>query len=89
MMMASIGGLYRAAISRILTVSITIRRDGGKDRSARLGAKSRWGWWLALAFLLAGGIVVAAWIKGGPVQMREEAVELSARQVGVNGQVGR
>jgi hypothetical protein len=36
-----------------------------------------------------GGVLIAAWIKGGPVQMHEQAVELSARQVGVNGQVGR
>jgi len=66
-------------------VSITIRRDGGKERRA----KTHRLWWLVLAFLLAGGMVLAAWIKGGPVQMREVAVELSARQVGVNGQVGR
>jgi hypothetical protein len=50
---------------------------------------AHWGWWLLLAILLAGGVLIAAWIKGGPVQMHEQAVELSARQVGVNGQVGR
>ena len=64
-------------------MSITIRRDGGKSRAAKSRKWYLVGW-LVLAFLLAGGIVLAAWIKGGPVQMREQAVELSARQVGVN-----
>ena len=70
-------------------LSITIRRDGTTTRAAKSRGLGPWLWWLALAVLLAGGVVLAAWIKGGPVQMREHAVELSARQVGVNGQVGR
>lgn len=72
-------------------MSITIRRDGGKNAGRNRAAKSHRGrwllWWLVLVLILAGGVAALAWIKGGPVQMREVAVELSARQVGVNGQV--
>ncbi|WJS99804.1 hypothetical protein [Novosphingobium humi] len=68
-------------------MSITIRRDSGKKNGRNGSGKSLRLWWLVLAVLLAGGIVALAWIKGGPVQMREVAVELSTRQVGVNGQV--
>ncbi|WDF73552.1 hypothetical protein [Novosphingobium sp. KACC 22771] len=68
-------------------MSITIRRDSGKKNGRNGSGKSYRLWWLALAVLLAGGIVVLAWIKGGPVQMHEMAVELSTKQVGVNGQV--
>ncbi|WCT76680.1 hypothetical protein [Novosphingobium humi] len=68
-------------------MSITIRRDSGKKNGRNGSGKSYRLWWLSLVLMLAGGLVALAWIKGGPMQMREVAVELSTRQVGVNGQV--
>jgi hypothetical protein len=47
-----------AVISRILDLTVTIRRDGGKSRVTQSRSMARsmahWGWWLLLAILLAG-----------------------------------